>query len=173
MLLNFLQYSTQSAVTITDSLTLMLFSISSKELGEKQQQFYLYWPFKFFFSGKKMGKTNVAKKTLDPVWNFHAYIPLQTDKPISLIEIFVWDKDKITEMKLKDILMIKKDAIQDDFLGKISIPYSQLFNLVHPSGKSLDYDSPDNKEVVLALEKRSVDDNVSGEIQIKFGLTKI
>lgn len=120
-----------------------------------------------------MGKTNVAKKTLDPVWNFHAYIPLQTDKPISLIEIFVWDKDKITEMKLKDILMIKKDAIQDDFLGKISIPYSQLFNLIHPSGKSLDYDSPDNKEVVLALEKRSVDDNVSGEIQIKFGLTKI
>ncbi|CAO0800825.1 unnamed protein product [Mucor circinelloides] len=126
-----------------------------------------------YIDGKKMGKTNVAKKTLDPVWNFHAYIPLQTDKPISLIEIFVWDKDKITEMKLKDILMIKKDAIQDDFLGKISIPYSQLFNLIHPSGKSLDYDSPDNKEVVLALEKRSVDDNVSGEIQIKFGLAKI
>ncbi|KAL7312255.1 hypothetical protein PS15m_008038 [Mucor circinelloides] len=126
-----------------------------------------------YIDGKKMGKTNVAKKTLDPVWNFHAYIPLQTEKPISLIEIFVWDKDKITEMKLKDILMIKKDAIQDDFLGKISIPYNQLFNLVHPSAKSLDYDSPDNKEVVLTLEKRSVDDNVSGEIQIKFGLTKI
>jgi hypothetical protein len=75
-------------------------------------------------------------------------------------------------MKLKDILLIKKDAIQDDFLGKIAIPYSQLFNLVHPDGKSLDFDSPDNKEVTLTLEKRSVDDNVSGEIQIKFGLTK-
>ncbi|KAG2197542.1 hypothetical protein INT46_002871, partial [Mucor plumbeus] len=123
-------------------------------------------------TGKKVGKTAVAKKTLDPVWNFHAYIPIQSEKPISLIEIFVWDKDKLSEMKLKDILLIKKDAIQDDFLGKIAIPYSQLFNLVHPDGKSLDFDSPDNKEVTLTLEKRSVDDNVSGEIQIKFGLTK-
>lgn len=157
---------------IMDFQTLMLFSISSKQPHPTTCSIASYISIFFCVSGKKVGKTNVAKKTLDPVWNFHAYIPLQTEKPISLIEIFVWDKDKLSEMKLKDILLIKKDAIQDDFLGKIAIPYSQLFNLVHPDGKSLDYDSHDNKEVTLTLEKRSVDDNVSGEIQIKFGLTK-
>lgn len=105
------------------------------------------------------------QKTLNPEWNFHTNVTL----PIDLIEICVWDKDKLSDMKFRDILRMNKDALQDDFLGKITIPYSKLFSLVNPEGKPLDYHSSENKEAVLTLEKRNVDDNVAGEIQIKFG----
>jgi hypothetical protein len=121
-----------------------------------------------FYSGKKYGKSQVVQKTLNPEWNFHANIAL----PIDLIEICVWDKDKLSELKFRDILRMNKDTLKDDFLGKISISYGNLFSLVHPEGNPLDYHSSDNKEVVLTLEKRNVDDNVAGEIQIKFGIIK-
>lgn len=104
------------------------------------------------------------------MWNLHVNIPLQADKPIQLIEIFVWDKDKLTQLKFRDVLKLSKDMIVDDFLGKIAIPVGQLFDLIHPSGRALEYDSPKNKEITLALEKRNIGDNVSGEIQIKFGI---
>jgi hypothetical protein len=120
------------------------------------------------YSGKKYGKSQVIKKTLNPEWNFHANVSL----PVDLIEICVWDKDKLSEMKFRDILRMNKDMLQDDFLGKVTLPYANLFSLVHPQGNILDYHSPENKEVVLTLEKRSVDDNVAGEIQIKFGMIK-
>lgn len=127
-----------------------------------------------YASGKKVGKTHVEKATLNPVWNFHTNVAFDDSKPIDLIEVFVWDKDKLKDAKIKDILLFKKDAIKDDFLGKISIQLEHLFDLVAGGGKSsmkrfLEYDAPENKELVLSLEKRKIDDNVSGDIQIKVG----
>lgn len=101
----------------------------------------------------------------------HCNISLR--KPFSLIEIYVWDKDKLRDARFKDLVSFKKEAFQDDFLGKIAIPVGQLFKLVHPAGRPIEYDSPHNKEVVLTLEKRTMDDNVSGEIQIRFGIVKL
>jgi hypothetical protein len=123
------------------------------------------------YSGKRYEKTEVSTKTLNPVWNLHCNIPLQ--KPFSLIEIYVWDKDRLTDVRFKDLISFKKDAIKDDFLGKVAIPVGQLFNLIHPAGRAIEYDSPQNKEIMLTLEKRTMDDNVSGEIQIRFGIVKL
>lgn len=109
---------------------------------------------------------------MNPVWNFHSNIAFDVNKPADFIEILVWDKDRLRDAKMKDILLFKKDAIKDDFLGKVSIQVEQLFKLVHSSEQVLDYDSPENKEVVLSLEKRTIDDHVSGEIQIKLGTIK-
>lgn len=104
------------------------------------------------------------------MWNLHCNIPLQ--KPFSLIEIQVWDKDKLKDMKFKEVFAFKKEAYQDDFLGKVAIPVGQLFELIHPANRAIEYDSPQNKEITLTLEKRTVDENVSGEIQIRFGIVK-
>ncbi|KAI8088128.1 C2 domain-containing protein [Thamnidium elegans] len=121
---------------------------------------------------KKYGKTVVNKKTLHPVWNLHTNIPLHADKPHHLIEIFVWDKDRLRDAKLKDIITVNKEVIGDDFLGKISIPVGQLFDLVNPSGKALEYDSPQNADVTIPLEKRNHQDNVSGELHLRIGIIK-
>lgn len=122
------------------------------------------------FSGQKYEKTQVVEKTLNPVWNLHCNIPLH--KSFSLIEIQVWDKDKLKDMKFKEVFSFKKGVYQDDFLGKVVIPVGQLFALIHPANRAIEYDSPQNKEITLTLEKRTVDENVSGEIQIRFGIIK-
>ncbi|KAI9337100.1 C2 domain-containing protein [Pilaira anomala] len=121
---------------------------------------------------KKIHKTSVDKKTLDPVWNSYKDISLKIGNPMGLLEIFIWDKDKLRQAKFRDIVKLNKEAISDDFLGKIAIPVGQLFDLTNPSGRALEYDSPQNREVTLTLEKRNYQDNISGQIQIKFGIVR-
>lgn len=91
---------------------------------------------------------------------------------MGLLEIFIWDKDRLRQAKFRDIVKLNKEAISDDFLGKIAIPVGQLFDLTNPSGRALEYDSPQNREVTLTLEKRNYQDNISGQIQIKFGIVR-
>jgi hypothetical protein len=57
-------------------------------------------------------------------------------------------------------------------LGKVTLPVGTLFQKIHSSGEGIEFDSLDNSDVVLPLEKQSEHDNVQGEIQIKFGLMK-
>lgn len=47
--------------------------------------------------------------------------------------------------------------VVDDFLGKITIPVSELFNEAHPLGKKF----------ALPLLKKHEDDHISGEIHLK------
>ncbi|KAI8881574.1 C2-domain-containing protein [Backusella circina FSU 941] len=122
--------------------------------------------------GSKKNSTEVIPKTLNPEWNEHFTIPLSKEKPISFIEIEVWDKDKLTELSFKELLTFKKELYQDDFLGKITLPVGKLFEKINASGEAIEFSSLDNSDVVLPLEKQSEHDNVQGEIQIKFGLIK-
>ncbi|KAG0171780.1 Multiple C2 and transmembrane domain-containing protein 2 [Apophysomyces sp. BC1034] len=106
-------------------------------------------------NGKKY-TTKVIKQTLDPIWDYAFEIPIQQGKLPTLISIAVWDKDTFGR----------------DFLGEISIPVKNMFdrnNGGFSDGVPRHYADPANQAAWFTLNKRSEKNNVSGEIQIKFG----
>lgn len=105
---------------------------------------------------EKKYSTKVIKQTLDPVWNYEFEIKLQPSKLPSLFNITIWDKDTFGR----------------DFLGEVSIPVKNIFDRNNgglSDGVPRHYNDPLNQPQWYMLNKRMEKNNVSGEVQIKFG----
>lgn len=93
---------------------------------------------------------------MNPVWNFEFDIPIQVGKVPLLFNVTVWDKDTFGR----------------DFLGEVTIPFKNCFDrnaLGLSDGIPRHYNDPENKPQWFSLNKRMEKNNVSGDIQMKFG----
>ncbi|KAI9312757.1 C2 domain-containing protein [Dichotomocladium elegans] len=108
-------------------------------------------------SSDKKYSTKVVKQTLDPVWNYEFDIPVDpTTRPIN---VTVWDKDTFGR----------------DFLGEVSIPFKNCFDRNAggiSGGIPRHYRDPENMAQWYTLGKRAEKNNVSGEVQLKFGIVE-
>ncbi|KAI7870791.1 C2 domain-containing protein [Spinellus fusiger] len=105
--------------------------------------------------GKKY-KTKVIEQSINPEWDYEFEIPMHSSKLPALFCITVWDKDTFGR----------------DFLGEVTIPFKNIFDRNAggvSDGVPRHYKDPDNRSSWYGLSKRSEKNNVSGDIQIKFG----
>ncbi|KAI8391800.1 C2 domain-containing protein [Radiomyces spectabilis] len=113
-------------------------------------------PYVVMRINEKKYTTKVIKQTLDPVWDAEFDIPIHPGKLPVLVNFTVWDKDTFGR----------------DFLGDVNIPFKNVFDRNAggvSDGLARHYKDPENQSAWYTLAKRSEKNNVSGEMQIKFG----
>ncbi|KAI8068005.1 C2 domain-containing protein [Gongronella butleri] len=113
-------------------------------------------PYAVIRINDKKHTTKVVKQTLDPDWNYEFDISIKAGNVPVLINVTVWDKDRLGR----------------DFLGEINIPFKNVFDRNAGGandGVARHYADPENHEGWYTLHKRMEKNNVSGEIAIKFG----
>lgn len=107
----------------------------------------------------KKYSTSAIKQTLDPVWNAHFDIKVSPKKTPSVLTFTVWDKDTFGR----------------DFLGEVNIPFKNIFDRNNggiSDGVPRNYNDPENLEAYYQLAKRKENNNVSGDICLKFGVVE-
>lgn len=99
------------------------------------------------------------KQTLNPTWDAHFDIKVAPKKTPTLLSFTVWDKDTFGR----------------DFLGEVTIPFKNIFDRNNngvSDGVPRHWNDSNNLEAYYQLYKRSENDNVSGEVCIKFGFVE-
>jgi hypothetical protein len=96
---------------------------------------------------------------LDPVWDAHFDIKVSPKKTPPAFSFTVWDKDTFGR----------------DFLGEVAIPFKNIFDRNNggiSDGVPRNYKDPENHEAYYLLAKRKENNNVSGEVCLKFGIVE-
>ncbi|ORX61568.1 C2-domain-containing protein [Hesseltinella vesiculosa] len=116
-------------------------------------------PYAVIRINDKKHTTKVIKQTLNPDWHYEFDINLKPSSIPLLINITVWDKDRLGR----------------DFLGEVNIPFKNVFDRNaggSNSGVARHYADAENQPGWYVLAKRTEKNNVSGEIAIKFGFVE-
>ncbi|CDH60112.1 hypothetical protein RO3G_11620 [Lichtheimia corymbifera JMRC:FSU:9682] len=113
-------------------------------------------PYAVVRVNEKKYTTKVIKQTLDPRWDYEFDITVDPQRLPRSFNVTVWDKDTFGR----------------DFLGEVTIPFKNCFDRNNndiSGGIPRHFSDPANLPQWYTLGKRAEKNNVSGEIQLKFG----
>ncbi|KAL1923445.1 uncharacterized protein VTP21DRAFT_8425 [Calcarisporiella thermophila] len=137
------------------TLTLRVAIIQARNLAAKDRN-GLSDPYAVLNTGFELHQTHVVPKSLHPQWYNEFDLRLKPHRWPHRIAITLWDKDRFGR----------------DFLGEVSIPLNAILDL-NCEDPVLAYDDPRNGPRWFVLKGRSKkrrDVEVSGQVQLKFGL---